>query len=536
MRKSCLPRPDRLYAGAAALTLFVAACTAPAPTTTVQVTTTDPMPTTTVPEVCASAFCIIYHIEPEAAWSDGVPVTADDFVHTYQVRRSEDGYSSIWRHEAIDAKTVLFEFSQPYGPWQTLFGVVLPAHVDDPLSVSAAPFVLATMGEEIVLGRNPRHRSVGDVDTIRFSALSSVRDGLRRLATGDLDVIFPPSLDWVLAELDSFEGVERNTVSGSIWEQIAFNLDDPLLGQSWLREAMNLAIDRESLLDSTIRVISEGEPALGSAIWPDVSSLYVDVFPDAFDPDRALQLLSGQGCVREGDGVFSCDGERLSFVFATTIGDPWRRVASELIRNDLARVGIEMQTLFLAPAELFADDFLFGDGETWDLIGFPWSFSESLHLGDSRFSCEGTAPSGFGRLNVNRFCDATVEDLVAALQTETSPRGRRDLYREIDKVYLEHLAVIPLYQRPVTIAWDGSIEGPHVNMSRSTHLWNIGDWVGATEVSVGVGSLPSSLDLLAPGDATLILAPVTAGAFSVDPSLRFVPMLISSAETISGGP
>lgn len=531
MGKICLPKPDRIGA-LAALAIVAASCAPAVPTTTEAGTTTTHSPTTTEAEVCPGVFCVIYHIGADANWSDGVPVTAEDFIHTYEVRSADAGYELIWMHEAIDAKTVLFAFSRRYGPWQALFPVVLPAHVDDPLSVSAAPFVLAELGEEIVLTRNPEHPSDGEVGTIRFTALTSVRDGLRRLASGDADVVFPPSLDWVLEELDAMAGVERNTVSGPTWEQIAFNLDDRLLGEAWLREAINLAVDREAILDSTIRTVSEREPALGSAIWPDVSSLYVDVFPDAFDQDRAMEILIDRGCLLGEDGVFACEGERLSFVFATTIGDPWRRTAFELIRDDLSRVGIELEGVFLAPAELFDAGFFFGGPETWQLMGFPWRFSESPHLAESRFECEGTAPSGYGQLNVNRYCDEAVDDLVAALQVETAAAGRRDLYREIDSLYLGDLAVIPLYQRPVTVAWDGAIEGPHVNMSRSTHLWNIATWVGAAEVTIGLDWLPSTLDPLAPGDAQLILAPLTAGAYSVDPSLRFVPMLITSAEAI----
>lgn len=535
MMKQVSKKPERALIGAVLIALAVVACAGDADVTT---TTAPSLPGTTTtattePDRCPEPFCVVYTIRPDASWSDGTPVTSSDFVHTYEMQEGEDGYSLVTRHSAIDDKTVLFAFSRPYGPWQSLFDVVLPSHVEDPLSVSAGPFALDELGESVELVANPEFNGEeGDVERIHLIPVSSVREGLRRLESGELDMVFPPSLDWVLAELDEMDHVVRHTVSGPIWEQVAFNFDNPHLGELWVREALNLAIDRGPILDATIRTIDPDEVALNSAIWPDAASLYEPVFPEAWNPSLAVEILTDHGCALGEDGVFVCDGERLEFTYATTIGDPWRRSHFEIIRDQLADVGVEVNGLFLAPVDLYSDAFLFGGHEQWDLLGFPWQFSERLHLGNSRFECDGDAPSGYGALNVNRYCSDAVDDLILATETETHTRGRRDLYREIDRLYLWDLAVIPLYQRPITIAWRSSFDGPHVNMSTATHLWSVGTWTGIEEVRIGIEKVPEHLEPLNPGDAALVLAPVSAGAFTVDPSFRFVPDLVESAEII----
>lgn len=534
MKTSYRPRPDQIRSLAAALafSVLLGACAGSSDATTTEgpVTTGQRAPTTTEPDPCPDVFCVIYHIRAEASWSDGAAVTATDFVHTYELQESAEGYALISGHEVIDDKTVLFAFSQPYGPWQALFGVVLPAHVEDPLAVSAGPFVLDHIEESVGLVRNPEYwGEVGDVEKVQFIPVESVRDGLRRIESGELDVFHPPALDWVVSEIQEMEGVELRVGPGPIWEHIDFNLDDPLLGQLWVRRAISSAINRTELVGAMPEIVFLGGFVLNSAVWPVSSVNYPDGFQQTEGPDFALETLSDHGCQVGDDEVFVCDETRMSFTYATTIGDPWRRAQFELIRDALAEVGIELIGRFLPPADLFADDFLFGDPEQWQIIAFPWTFAADPHADDPRFLCGGS-------LNVNRFCAPEVEDLILAAQIEVDPVRRAELYSGVDSAYLSQIPMIPMYQRSVLMAWSERIIGPELNLSRSTDLWNIAEWVGASEVRIGIDRVPVVLDFLVPGDAALILAPLTAGAYGIDASLRFMPMLIESAETIVSEP
>ena len=157
--------PRRSFLPALLVALF--ACTGAAePTTTTAVVTTIPPSTTTTTQAtttttslgeCRDTFCVRYHIRPEATWADGTPVTATDFVFTYETiadpsneLADSGGYSLITGYEVVDEKTVLFAFDQIYAPWQTLFSIVLPAHVlegqpiatawDDAITMGSGPF------------------------------------------------------------------------------------------------------------------------------------------------------------------------------------------------------------------------------------------------------------------------------------------------------------------------------------------------------------------------------------------------------------
>ena len=528
MKNRTRPRPDLLARAGLTVALAVMACAGgPDPTSTTASTTTLAPPTTESAR-CPDRFCILYTIRPDATWSDGTPVTAADFVHTYELQASSPGYSLVTGFEATSSKTIVFALSEPYGPWQTLFGAVLPAHANDPLSVSAGPYSVGLIGEdEMILFRNPRHQTPGEVESVRFVPVDGVRDELERIRLGEVDVLFPPAADWVVDELETMDGVAFAVGPGPVWEHLDFHLEDPLLGQEWVRRVINLAFDPHEFVEENIRAVDPEARVLFSAVWSQGSSHYFPRFPAEINPELARQRLVEGGCELGDDGVFVCDGTRMSFSYATTIGEPWRLALFEMFRDALAEVGIEVKGEFLSPAELFAEEFLFGGPDKWQIISFPWAFSADPYLGDSRFICEGDAANGHGALNVNRFCDPGVERLVVEARTEIDPTRRVELYSQADGAYLGQVPIIPIFQRPVLMAWRSSLRGPS-----GTTLASISSWSGLADVTVAVDRLPTNLDPLHPGDGEMILSLVAAGAFAINDSLEYVPMLIESAETI----
>ena len=153
-------------------------------TTTTPEATTTAAPTTTIADACRDTFCVRYNIRPEAAWADGTPVTAEDFVFTYETIVdpsleivSREGYQLITGYEVVDDKTVVFAFDEIYAPWQTLFSFVLPAHIlegapfntvwDDAISMGSGPFTFVewVAEERITLARNENYwgEASGDV-------------------------------------------------------------------------------------------------------------------------------------------------------------------------------------------------------------------------------------------------------------------------------------------------------------------------------------------------------------------------------------
>jgi peptide/nickel transport system substrate-binding protein len=86
-------------------------------------------------------------LRKDITWSDGTPLTADDFIFTYQMIispknavASTDPYDKIDTMTAPDPQTVVIKFKEPYAPWQAkVFQIVstgsgaLPKHILEPV-------------------------------------------------------------------------------------------------------------------------------------------------------------------------------------------------------------------------------------------------------------------------------------------------------------------------------------------------------------------------------------------------------------------
>lgn len=522
--------------------------------------TTEPMPTTTQATVagetmdagldCPTAFCLVYHLNPRAQWSDGAPVTAEDLAHTVSLNqaraRESSGYSLIAGVDVLDDRTALVSFEEPHGAWQTLFGRVFRSGEAPAITglSTTGPFRFEEWaeGDHMTLTRDPEWwsaadplsgESPGDVQEITFVFIDDQDAMVDALEDGVVDVIaVRPDIGMVEAIGDA-EGIEVTIAPGPFWEHIDFHHDHAILSQGWVREAFTLAIDREKILDRTVRLISPEAMALDNTVFMTGTQGHEPHFEDGFDPGAAEQILVNNGCVRGDDGIHVCDGTRMSFVWGSTNDDPARREIFESAREDLDAVGIEIVADLRSPSAFVTRDFLFGGPEVWQLINFSWRARPDPIDSNSTFYC-GEA----GTLNVNRYCSEQVEALVRSTENVTDPAARTEVYNRADQAYLGDRALIPLYQKPTLMAWTGELQGPEPNYTSSSDLWNVASWSGKETIVVALPAEPVDMDPLSEADdsANVILGALLYGAFGMSPSHEYVPVLVESVDVIEGNP
>ncbi|MGH8975900.1 MAG: ABC transporter substrate-binding protein, partial [Acidimicrobiia bacterium] len=155
-----------------------------------------------------------FRLQPEARWSDGTPITAEDLRFTLETVRSPSwpgspaGYDRVAAIEGEGA-SVRLRFDGRFPGWRRLFSgadFVLPAHRlrgQDLKAVWAAgpdlaggPFRLGdvTPGLEVVLERNDTWWGEGPrVDQVRVVVVPDVRTMEQLLGKGELDVAWPPA-------------------------------------------------------------------------------------------------------------------------------------------------------------------------------------------------------------------------------------------------------------------------------------------------------------------------------------------------------
>lgn len=571
----------RLLALLAVIMLVAAACSsdsddttttaaAEATTTTAaaETTTTTAAATTTTEAAMGdeapfegAVMSVTYNIHPDAAWADGTPVTADDFAFTQDTTMDEannmtsrSGNDQIINYEVVDAKTFRVDFATVFAPWQTLFSTIYPKHMlegedfntvwNDTITMGSGPFMVDTWTKDqnIKLVRNPNYwrdtfvdgSAAGDVQEIVIPFIEDSQTQVQALRGREIDMMYPqPQLDLV-EQVAALDGVTSEAGAGPVWEHFDFNHSDPRLAKAFVRQAISMGIDRGSIVEAIIQPLAPEIEVLNNTIWMGNSANYEDHFSQwGYNPEGATALLEENGCTLGGDGVYECDGDRMSFTWTTTAGNEARELQFEIAQASLADVGIEVTPQFGPASEVFADDAFYGDADSWQIFNFAWVGSPDPFGGNTLYYCEGEAASGFGDLNNLRYCNEEVDALVKSTDAMVDPVERAATYNAADKIWLENAAQIPLYQKPTFFAWYEDIVGPRDNATQAGPMWNVETWAGAETVVFGADQQPLILNPdLADGNMFangLIAISVLQGAYMVTPEFEYVPDLVEDA-------
>lgn len=438
-------------------------------------------------EVTLDPFTVTYTIRDDATWSDGEPVGAADFEFTWETiidpkfkAASRDGYDKITNSEIIDPKTIRFTFDEPFVPYRDLFNFVLPAHElegenlnqvwDDEITVSSGPFELEQWkkGQFVTVVRNDGYRGEGPfLDEIVFRFPTDPGAQIQLFRSREADVLYPqPQIDLV-EQLTSFGDASLEARAGAVWEHIDFNLERPLLQEPFVRQAIAHGIDRRAIVDRLVRPMHPDAEVLQNLIYMTNQQQYQPHFDRyGYDPELSARLLEDNGCERGEDGIYVCDGQRLSFRYTTIAGTQIRELQLEAVQEQLRQTGIEIVADLGDPSVIFGKVIPSGD---WDLVSFTWFGGLDPSGGNAIWRCG-------GEQNFNQYCNREVTKLLEEASRETDPAERTAIYKRVDELMAQDLPVLPVYQRPTLMAWYGHVHGLQDNPTLEGPAWNAEEW------------------------------------------------------------
>ncbi len=407
-----------------------------------------------------------FKLREGATWSDGVPVTADDFVFAW--RRLMDPattaqYASLLYIvkngraingnilppadlgvRAVDAGTfeVTLENPAPYLPevlaHQATFPV--PKHKVEALgdawvrpgnAVGNGPYMLVEWSPQdfVHLVRNPTFYDNANVkiDEIFFYPTADSESALNRFRAGDLDMQdgFPMSkIDWLRENMPSAIKLSPYLVVS----YTVFNHTRAPFNDVRVREALSLAFDRETLANRIYRL---GEPPAyglvppGIANYPGTARLSFADMPRAERIARAKQLLAEAG--------FGPD-RPLAFAY-NYINDPDTRRAAAAIQQFWAEIGVTVE-LRASEARVHYTSYLQTGNFDVAAAGWVGDFNDAENF---LFMFE-TRNEGF---NYGRYSSPVYDDLMARSRTLTDIVERGRMLNEAEQVLLDDQAILP---------------------------------------------------------------------------------------------
>lgn len=440
---------------------------------------------------------IVYRIHPDAAWSDGTPITAADFEHTWMAQQPEatdvdgspmdavDLEGGITSVEGSDeGKTVTVVLEEPNAEWRGLFSAPLvPAHVaqavgwntgfdqfDPEVVISGGPFRISghNPGRDLTLERNDAYwGEPARLDAIRFRFIGESAETVPALENGEVDLIAPRAQIDLVTRARSIPGVSTEVFFGLQYEVLELNVGNALLAVPEVRRALALALDRQAIVEATAGQVDSRAQVLNNRLYVPSQPEYSDNSGGGYDRpdlDTARALLEGVGFAEGGDGVYARDGQRLAFRITTTAGDALRQSQQELIQAQALAAGIELTIDNVASNEL---------GQALSTGDFD--ISNIFRTNPLLTSQTRVVFASDGAFNFSAHASSRIDELYLEARTEFDHAARAALYNEIDALLWEDLPTIPLYQRPGVVAHREDLLNIEPNPAEGL-FWNAAEW------------------------------------------------------------
>jgi len=345
-------------------------------------------------------------------------------------------FSAIEGVEAPDAKTVVFTLSEPYAPFLSNLAyptglIVSPEAVKQHEAdfgrnpAGTGPFRLAEWesNAKVVIVRNDDYwGDAAKLEAVVFRPITDANTRVAEMLSGGLDLMVevPPDNVSQFGQDASFTVHEQ--AGPHVWFLILNAKEGPMADKR-VRQAVNYAIDKKSLVDNVLQGTAEvaAGPTPPAFAWA-----YNDTLsPYPYDPDKARSLIEEAGV----------SGSEITF-YVTEGGsgmlDPVPMGAA--IQADLAKVGLDVKI------ETYEWNTFLGkvnpglEGKA-DMAEMAWMTNDPDTLPYLALRTEAWPDAG--GFNSGYYSNPKVDELLVAARRSTDSEERASLYKEMQTIVQE---------------------------------------------------------------------------------------------------
>ena len=440
---------------------------------------------------------ITVHLDPQAKWNNGTPVTVDDVIYTFQIdsllpTARHGNWNVIGKITADKSNNITFHYGKNKNPLILLNAIaetsILPKSVFEPLVQSAksgktydmskitdfkndsmpvvsGPYNIKTYSpDQIVLERNENYwgnvRHNGKKPTPRF-IIHSLYNGNNHfnsaMTKGNLDIssVFLPRI-WEKSR-DSIRAWSKNEPyhqPGSVTTLIIAQQNPPFNDVAF-RRALVHSINFDKIKS---RAISNYSPTMQPGFilpFGTESKFFVKEDADAlgysFNVEKAKDILSKAGYSWNKSGALLDKKGNPVRRFAIECPQGWTdwEDAIKVIVESFKEVGIDAEEKFV-DYSVWEKNLRLG---TFDLsmktqtaelsAAAPWGRFEQV-MGNAAYKPVGEEAFA----NQGRYKNANADKLLEKIPALTNEADLAAAYRELNKIFMETIPVLPVMYRP----------------------------------------------------------------------------------------
>ncbi|WP_299227451.1 ABC transporter substrate-binding protein [Sulfurihydrogenibium sp.] len=333
----------------------------------------------------------IFHLR-DAKWFDGKPVSADDVVFTYnQIYYNPNITSSAkdvltvegkpFKVEKVDDKTVKFTLPKPFAVFlNAVSQPILPKHIleksvkegkfpstwtvntDPKQIIGTGPYKLAkyVQGQYVIYERNPYYwekdekgQKLPYIVSIKSQIIKDPDVSLVKFLSGESDIyaVRATDLSKLLENAKKGDYTIYNLGATPSTLFLFFNQNPKAPIEKYklkwfqntkFRQAISYAVDREGIKNIVYNGLAT---PIYTAVTPADRRLYDEnYYPKyPYNLQKAKEILLSIGFKEGKDGyLYDNEGHKLSFTLITNAGNKEREAIGNILKEDLRKIGIEV--------------------------------------------------------------------------------------------------------------------------------------------------------------------------------------------------
>jgi peptide/nickel transport system substrate-binding protein len=422
---------------------------------------------------------IVYKISPNAIWSDGTQITADDFLfnlYTFDGKSCKDctpaatsGYDQIKEGTSSDnGKTLTIVFDTPFPDWKGLFSLY-PAHIakqagwtgtkEDAAGLAKAfnafiatqmtwsggPYMIEKYEKGVALTEvaNPKWygKEKPTLDKLVWRLVEQQSELIPALRNGEINGAYPqPSVDLV-TQAQELTTSQFQLASGAVWEHFDINTKNTFLADKALRQAIFTAVDRNEIITKTVGVFAKDIKPLGNHVLFPTQKGYSDEIgaakQGAGDVEAAKKILTDAGYTGVGTKLVNKAGQAVpAFRFRHTVGNKLRADTAALFQAQMKKLGVDIK---IETTDALSRTLSTGD---YDIMIFAWVGSPLI---GSNLKDLWSTNSG---QNYNKHSNPAYDSIAEEAAKTVDEAKFLDLVKQGVKILTEDAVVLPLFQKP----------------------------------------------------------------------------------------
>ena len=473
-----------------------------------------------VPGDGGDAMTVTWKLRPDLKWSDGSPLTCDDYKFTQDWIMDKDntglfagrsGYEDVTKFDCTDPQTIVLHFGKIYEGYIAMYPVPLPkaymskfttkedvqhkgmGAADMPKVPVSGPFKFesVTSGQEIRLVRNDNYTNPWDgkpanLDTLIFKWYGDADAMIAGYKGGEFDIandLNDADLPKVVDQGDqvkqlyslTYEFLRPNWNPDVCSPKITDRGKGCPVSDPAIREAIRWAVNKDEI---NTRLLG-GAAALGFTNVSPNAWFYSDPPTYTFDPEKAKSILDAAGWVAGADGVRAKNGLKAKIELCTTTRQV-RQDTLALVSSYLKAVGIDSTVNAVSPNDIFATFNEATDQTPCALSKYHYDVAEhafSVPLDPlsnyPTYHSSQVEPNGG---NDGFIKDPDVDRIMDGVKGTVDFAKIKELMAEWQKIYVDKTIEIPLYFRKEVYLVSPKVTNFTGNPTSQGPTWNTYDW------------------------------------------------------------